>query len=234
MGRRGERERQCESEVKDVLEKSHKKCDKQRNGKKVRGEFLNRLAGGSSVLEEEREFQVCAAIAARTKGMRRKKRARSPVTEIRRSDRLSGEVETPHPLETTTSPRRTTFSADIEHRTSPRINLGSLIGYEARSAEAPNTTNSTTGNSTPKSFVNGVGERAKVYRKSYKNLSMRERSRRVGKLAQEVLAACIDRTALEFSYASGEEIYLEGNEDLAVDFLTVLDAMRHRVQREMK
>eukprot|EP00978_Attheya_sp_CCMP212_P005646 scaffold12661_cov55-Attheya_sp.AAC.1 len=93
MGRRGEREQRCKSEVKDLLERSHKKCDIHRNGKNMRGEFLNRLAGGSPVLEEEREFQVCAAIAARTKGMRRKKRARSPVTEIRRSVRLSGEVE---------------------------------------------------------------------------------------------------------------------------------------------
>ena len=90
MGRRGERERRCESVVKDLLERTHTKCDYQKNGKKVIGEFLNRLAGGSPVLEEDREYQVCAAVAARTKGMRRKKRARSPITELRRSSRIAG------------------------------------------------------------------------------------------------------------------------------------------------
>jgi hypothetical protein len=244
MGRRGERERRCESVVKDLLERTHTKCDYQKNGKKVIGEFLNRLAGGSPVLEEDREYQVCAAVAARTKGMRRKKRARSPITDLRRSSRISGvglesdsesdsddaDVITPHPLGIRTStPSRISFSADIEIRTSPRLNLASAIRNEAP------TTNSTTATTVKKSFLNGVDECSKKYRKSYQNLSMRERSRRVAKLAQVVLGACIDRTALELSYSSGEEEnYLEGNEELAVDLITVLDAIRHRVQREMK
>jgi hypothetical protein len=129
---------------------SHTKCDKHRNGKKVRGEFVNRLAGGSLGLDEEREFHVCATIAARTKGMRRKKRVRSPVTDIRRSSRLrapavesddesevSNTITPPLPLlEFRTSPRRATFSEDIQNtRTSPRLNLGALIGYKAPSAE---------------------------------------------------------------------------------------------------
>mmetsp|Transcript_23466 Transcript_23466/g.34112 ORF Transcript_23466/g.34112 Transcript_23466/m.34112 type:complete len:143 (-) Transcript_23466:41-469(-) len=78
MGR-GDSERRCEPVVKDLLQQSHRKCDLQKNGTMVLGEFLNRLAGGSSVLEEDREYRVCARTAARTKGMRRKKRARSPV-----------------------------------------------------------------------------------------------------------------------------------------------------------
>mmetsp|Transcript_23467 Transcript_23467/g.34113 ORF Transcript_23467/g.34113 Transcript_23467/m.34113 type:complete len:425 (-) Transcript_23467:41-1315(-) len=242
MGR-GDSERRCEPVVKDLLQQSHRKCDLQKNGTMVLGEFLNRLAGGSSVLEEDREYRVCARTAARTKGMRRKKRARSPVREIRRSNRLLGieihsdsESETPDPWAGRGTPRRTTFSREIETRTSPRLNLGYIIQNEAHSTETQAVSSSQSNNpkSTRKSFLNGVEECAKKYRKSYKNLSMRERSRRAGKLAQEVMGACINRESLDLSYASGDENYFEQNKDLAVDFLTLLDAMRHRVQREIK
>mmetsp|Transcript_13585 Transcript_13585/g.20126 ORF Transcript_13585/g.20126 Transcript_13585/m.20126 type:complete len:199 (-) Transcript_13585:31-627(-) len=168
MGR-GDSERRCEPVVKDLLQQSHRKCDLQKNGTMVLGEFLNRLAGGSSVLEEDREYRVCARTAARTKGMRRKKRARSPVREIRRSNRLLGieihsdsESETPDPWAGRGTPRRTTFSREIETRTSPfyshclrfylpkhaeelftehGVGLGvfTMQGYERRNKESKNT-----------------------------------------------------------------------------------------------
>eukprot|EP00978_Attheya_sp_CCMP212_P022353 scaffold66649_cov34-Attheya_sp.AAC.2 len=59
---------------------------------------------------------------------------------------------------------------------------------------------------------------------------MRERSRPVTKLSQEVLGACVDN----FELLVGEEEYFVGNKELAIDVLTLLDAIRYPIQSEFK
>ena len=66
-------------------------------------------------------------------------------------------------------------------------------------------------------------------RKSYKDLTMRERNRRTEKYTKMILASCINRGDLIEHGAK----YLDRNVDLAIDVITMLDAIKHRAQSEL-
>ena len=67
-----------------------------------------------------------------------------------------------------------------------------------------------------------IGEKAKRYYRKYSDLSLMERKRRVKVLADEVLAACIDR-----EYVNGNILmHIHQNHELLVDLVTVMDMIK--------
>ena len=74
-------------------------------------------------------------------------------------------------------------------------------------------------------YVESLLEKSKRYRYPYKKLVSRERARRVNFLAQNVLAACVDRSELK---EKKDELF-KFNKNLAQDALTILDEMKYHI-----
>ena len=79
-------------------------------------------------------------------------------------------------------------------------------------------------------YVESLLEKSTSHRFPYRKLVSRERARRVNFLAETVLAACVDRNELK----KYKDEYLEYNEILAQDALTVLDEMKAHIQGNLK
>ena len=75
-----------------------------------------------------------------------------------------------------------------------------------------------------------VIEKSKGFKYPYHKLKMRERGRRVNKLVESVLAICVDRKEL----LSRKVEYFEGNMDLALDVMSVLEECKIKIQRDLK
>jgi hypothetical protein len=212
--------RGCESAVKKHLKHCHKRCDKSKNGNRIYGEILNGLIG-SPVLEEDAQYSVCAYIAAKMKGKRRRRRETN--------------FATPRP-NTRTNP--SPFNIDSVVRVSARYSSGgggdggeSEEGADEMEDERCDVVYDTSHRTAYKEdFRESVLEIAGKYRKAYRNLSPNERRRRINTLSKEILAACVHGATL----AQDGDTYLDKNKDLAVDVVNILDSIRFRVQKEIK
>ena len=79
-------------------------------------------------------------------------------------------------------------------------------------------------------YVESLLEKSKTYRYPYRKLVSREWTRRVYSLAQNVLAACVDRSELK---EKKDELF-KFNKNLAQDALTILDEMKTHIQCNLK
>ena len=67
------------------------------------------------------------------------------------------------------------------------------------------------------------------FKKSYRDLSMRERDRRVQTFAELVIGSCANKSKLK-DHGQG---YLHHDTDLCIDTVTFLDALRDRLEKEL-
>ena len=71
---------------------------------------------------------------------------------------------------------------------------------------------------------------AHPYRQSFRNLSLPQRTKRMGNLAKLVMACCVNKQQMKHNGVT----YFIKNEELAVDVITVLDSLQSRLQYELK
>eukprot|EP00978_Attheya_sp_CCMP212_P028954 scaffold101288_cov37-Attheya_sp.AAC.1 len=207
------RGRSCSQEVKRHLKHIHRRCDHSKLGRKVYGKILNGIIG-SEVLEEDTQYPVCATIAARVKGRRmahQKILSSAPSsTPINRTPIIMGNV--------------VCVSATYGASSGP---AGGGRGESATIFEKSHPPRS----GYSKEFRHGgVATCGQNYRKPFRKVNARERSRHITNLSKEILGACVDTSCLVQDGAT----YLKNNKEVAVDVLTVLDGIRHRIQRELE
>eukprot|EP00978_Attheya_sp_CCMP212_P035437 scaffold154361_cov35-Attheya_sp.AAC.1 len=117
--------RSCDPAVKRHILQWHRNCDRNKLCSDVIGQFLNQVITRDE-LEEETHYRVCATIARKTKGMKKKKK-QVPLSPslTRMSPRLN-----PSAGNNSTTPPDANMTVIIQRRTSPRINLENIIETE--------------------------------------------------------------------------------------------------------
>lgn len=78
--------------------------------------------------------------------------------------------------------------------------------------------------------VDNIISASNGFRKPYRDLSMRERDRRVQGVAELVIAVCVNKSQLR---KDGQD-YLYQNLNLCTDIVTVLDALQNRIEKELR
>ena len=68
------------------------------------------------------------------------------------------------------------------------------------------------------------------YKVSFRSLTMAQREKRVDSVAKLLVAACVDRKVMK---SADESTYFNGNENLAIDCVTLLDSLKLRIQYEL-
>jgi hypothetical protein len=81
-----------------------------------------------------------------------------------------------------------------------------------------------------KKLFNEVYDESSKYKMSFRRLSMKERLIRTDSLAKLVLSTCVDRVEMK----TIGKTYFDRNKELAVDVLTLLEYLRHRIQYKLK
>eukprot|EP00978_Attheya_sp_CCMP212_P014062 scaffold35698_cov63-Attheya_sp.AAC.5 len=76
-----------------------------------------------------------------------------------------------------------------------------------------------------KEFRHGVATCGQKYRKPFRKVNASERSRHITNLSKEILGACVDTSCL----VQDGVTYLKNNKEVAVDVLTVLNGIWHRI-----
>ena len=84
--------------------------------------------------------------------------------------------------------------------------------------------------SSKEKLLNDIFEAGKLFRQPYRRLCNRERTRRINTLANSVIATCVSKSDLKDKGVNS----LVDNVDLAVDIISVLDAMKDRMQKVTK
>ena len=80
------------------------------------------------------------------------------------------------------------------------------------------------------SFPSDALERSEKCEKPHKKLTTKERKRQIVKQTKELLAGCVDK---ELLCKMGMN-HFDGNKELAIAALNVLDGTRGQIQRELK
>ena len=78
-------------------------------------------------------------------------------------------------------------------------------------------------------YHDAIIESASEYRKPFIKLKMRERRRRMDKLAKAVLGCCVDKSMLE----NDPGAYLKGNTELAHEIVDFLDGVKENIQNHI-
>eukprot|EP00978_Attheya_sp_CCMP212_P009649 scaffold22901_cov42-Attheya_sp.AAC.1 len=207
------RGRSCSQEVKRHLKHSHRRCDHSKLGGKVYGKILNGIIG-SEVLEEDTQYPVCATIVAK-------------VNKGRRTAHKKILSSTP----SSTPINRTPINMGSVVRVSANFGASSgPAGGRGESATIFDKSHPPRSGYYSKEFRHGVATCGQKYRKPFRKVNARERSRRITILSKEILGTCVDTSCLVEDGAN----YLKNNKEVAVDVLTVLDGIRHRIQRELE
>ena len=195
MTNRKHRLRMCVDAVRNVLIRSHRKCNiRKRSHFEFSGRKINCFFGVDG-LDEDHSYKVCSNVADMLKQYRQPRRKSAVQGTPRQSNRISGIVD---------SNRCMNGNDDVNCR-------------------HPRTSHDET-------FLHSVLDQCKSFHIPYVSLSMRERSRRVELLAATIIASCVTKKDLQ---VKGSD-YLHGNKELGVDILTVVDAMKERVQNGIK
>ena len=79
-------------------------------------------------------------------------------------------------------------------------------------------------------FKEDVLSKPNYYKVPFGKLTMKQKRLRMKDLSKKILSACIDRQ----SYRQDSDQYIQGNEELAVDLISLLDGMKEFLQSKIK